>query len=393
MKEQLFYLDPYIKEFTATIEKHEQTTDGKWYIVLDQTAFYPTGGGQPHDEGFIENEFVVDVQQVDGEIRHYLNHNLQLKEKQVKASINWERRFDHMQQHAGQHILSAAFTELFGFETVSFHLGKSILTIDLAVAEISSQQVSAAEERANQMILHNHKIDTKWLSLDEAESYPLRKQPSVLDQVRLVIIPNIDYNPCGGTHPKTTGEVRAIKILGWEQQKGNVRMQFICGNRVITQLAQKHEVMTKLTELVNAPEQEVCKAVRRLLESEKNLEKKLEQTEEKLLTYEAREWLENGSAIRKIFINRPLKELQKLAKLLVSFSSEVNVFLVAQNNNQIQIVGAKGKESTVEVKKIFTEMLPLINGKGGGSEFFVQGGGEAILSGEEFLEKIKNFNS
>ena len=281
---------------------------------------------------------------------------------------------------------------MFGFETISFHLGKRILTIDLAVAELDSKQVSIAEERANQIILDNFKINSKWLSIEEAKCYPLRKLPSVLDQVRLVIIPEIDYNPCGGIHPATTGEVRAIKILGWEHQKGNVRLQFVCGNRVIAQLTQKHEVMTELTELVSAPETDISKAVKRLLEREKTLEKQLEKLEEKLLTYEAKELVEKGSSIRELFLNRPLKELQKLVKLLVSLSPEVDVFFVAQNNNHIQVVGAKGKESTVEVKKIFMDMLPLINGKGGGSDFFVQGGGEVILSGEEFLEKVKSFN-
>ena len=138
---------------------------------------------------------------------------------EVEGVLDWERRFDHMQQHAGQHILSAAFVELFGFPTVSFHLGKEVVSIDLDVEDVSSEQLNAVEKLANDIILENRLIEIKWVTEDELHHYPLRKQLAVTDEIRLVIIPDFDYNGCGGTHPSSTGQVSALKILSTEKHE------------------------------------------------------------------------------------------------------------------------------------------------------------------------------
>ncbi|MBV7507018.1 alanyl-tRNA editing protein [Bacillus sp. sid0103] len=394
MENKLYYQDPYLRTFIAKVVKQEQNTAGNWYVVLNQTAFYPTGGGQPHDLGTLADRNVLNVEEIDGEIRHYLDRPLDDVEKEVIGKIDWKRRLDHMQQHAGQHILSAAFDHLFTYKTVGFHLGAELLTIDLETENLSQQQVQEAEELANQIILENRPIETKWVTEDELSHYKLRKETKVKEDIRLVIIPNFDDNGCGGTHPKGTFEVRAIKVLDWERQKKKVRVQFVCGNRVVTQLGQKQKVLLELTKLLNAPEKEMEQAVLRLLETNKAIEKALEQTQENLLHYEAKDLLGRGNdkeqykLVREVFQNRSIQELQKLARIITTEEENAIVYFVSENDNRLQLVCARGQVGTESMKKVIANVLPLINGKGGGNDSFAQGGGEALLSGEQMLQQI-----
>jgi alanyl-tRNA synthetase len=387
---KLFYQDAYIKSFTSKILKQKQDKDGNWYIVLEETAFYPVGGGQPSDKGFLHNTEVIAVEEIDGEIRHYTSEPISEGETKVEGVIDWKLRFDHMQQHAGQHILSAAFEELFQYKTISFHLGKEHSTIDLDIGDLSKEDADAAEKLANDIILENRKIETKWMTAEEANRYPLRKELAVSDNVRLVIIPEFDYNGCGGTHPRSTGEVSSITILGWERQRKKIRVTFVCGNRVRKQLHQKQTILSNLTEYLNAPEKEMKNAVERLLEKEKETDKALEEAKEQLLSYEAKELAEVASEqiIGKVFKNRPITELQKLARYIVKENDRSVVVLVAENADKTQLVAARGEAEEVNMRNMMNDVLPLINGKGGGKESFVQGGGEASISGEELLQEF-----
>ncbi|MCM3724975.1 DHHA1 domain-containing protein [Neobacillus cucumis] len=389
MRAKLYYQDAYIHTFSATILKQESDETGKNYVVLNQTAFYPTGGGQPHDTGRIADRAVIDVEEVNGEIRHYLDAPLQAVDSDVSCMIDWERRFDHMQQHAGQHILSAAFDRLFGYKTVGFHMGTENLTIDLATEELTKEEALKAEELANKIILENRPIETKWVTEAELSQYDLRKETKVKEDIRLVIIPDFDYNGCGGTHPKATGEVSAIKILDWEKQRKNIRIQFACGLRVLKKLEEKQNVLHQLTNLLNAPEKGMQQAVIRLLENEKQLTKALEQSKEYLLQYEAKELAgKDQPVVTKVFENRTIQELQKLARVVVSDHENSLVFFVSTDGTRLQVVLAKGKERTENMKKLIGEILPMINGKGGGNDSFAQGGGEALLTGEQILDKL-----
>ncbi|MEY2192820.1 DHHA1 domain-containing protein [Neobacillus sp. BF23-41] len=393
MENKLYYQDAYIKAFTALVLKQEQDSTGNWYVVLNQTAFYPTGGGQPHDLGTLADQNVINVEEIDGEIRHNLVGPLQGIGQEVSGIIAWERRHDHMQQHAGQHILSAAFDQLFEFKTVGFHLGAELLTIDLETENLTQHQVQKAEELANQIILENRPIEIKWVSEEELSQFTLRKETKVKEDIRLVIIPDFDYNGCGGTHPKATGEVSAIKVLDWERQKKKVRVQFVCGNRVLKQLGQKQKVLLELTKILNAPEKEMEQAALRLLENNKTLEKALEQTQENLLHFEAQDLLGKSNPneqklISEVFQNRSLQDLQKLARIITAEDETAIVYFVSQTENRLQLVCARGASGTESMKKVIAKGLPLINGKGGGSDSFAQGGGEALMSGEQMLQHI-----
>ncbi|MGG3468105.1 DHHA1 domain-containing protein [Neobacillus pocheonensis] len=391
MENKLYYQDPYIQSFSAQVLKQEKDEAGQWYVVLNQTAYYPTGGGQPHDIGMIDQIKVINVEEIAGEIRHYLEEPLLIIDKAVLGVIDWKRRFDHMQQHSGQHILSAAFEQLFHYQTVGFHLGNDIVTIDLETENITEQEVKKAEEFANQIILENRPIEVKWVTEEELSQYPLRKETKVKEDIRLVIIPDFDYNGCGGTHPKSTSEVSAIKILDWERQRKNIRLQFVCGHRVLQQLDEKQRVILQLTQLLNAPEVDMVKAVNRLLESGKSQEKLLEQTKETLLQYEAKELIHKNNTdqlVTEIFHQRSIQELQKIARLITAENDNALVMFISKNEDKLQLVGARGGKRDENMKNIIGKALPHINGKGGGNAAFAQGGGEALIPADELLQLL-----
>jgi alanyl-tRNA synthetase len=395
VKRKLFYVDAYQQRGITEVVTLAKDDLERWYVTLEETLFFPTGGGQPNDVGRIKDIVVFDVEEVEGEIRHYIAEpSLEVGES-VDMEINWHRRFDFMQQHTGQHILTASFVELFGIQTTSFHLGKEIVTIDLDVKKVTDEQLLEVEKRANQIILENRLIETKWVSKDELDAYPLRKQVAVEEDIRLVIIPNFDYNGCGGTHPSSTGQIGSLKILDTEMQKGNVRVHFICGNRVVDQLHRKQKTLQELTQLLSASEDGVVKSVKVLLENGKKLEKTLEEAHQQLLNYEVKELLGNQKeetvSIERVFQHRSIQQLQKLARLTVAEATNSQLIFIAENDGLLQVVLARGTDNQASMKQLIAQILPLINGKGGGSENFAQGGGETDLTGEQLLEKIHSF--
>lgn len=396
MTHKLFYEDPYLQSFSAKVIKQQQDENQNTYVILDKTAFYPTGGGQPFDTGVLGDRKVMNVEEVDSEVRHYLDAPLLEVNERTEGTIDWIRRFDHMQQHAGQHILSAAFEELFGFATVGFHLGKEILTIDLDTQNLSEEQARNAELLANQIILENRPIETKWITSEEISNYPLRKKLSVTEDIRLVIIDSFDYNGCGGTHPKSTGEVIAIKILNWEKQKKKTRLQFVCGKRVLMMLHEKHEILKQLTGLLNSPEAGMKEAVVRILESNKVLEKSLDEAKDTILKYEVKDLIEfeQDDIVFKVYKNRSMQELQKMARMLVAESPNIFCLLVSENaGDMLQFIFARGANRETNMKKVAADALAVMNGKGGGTESFAQGGGVASISGEDLIQFVINKNS
>lgn len=390
LKELLYYQDVMLREFDATVISKGTDENGRNFIVLSNTAFYPTGGGQPHDLGIINGIGVIDVEKVGNEIRHYIQGDVSILTGEVQGQINWQRRFDHMQQHAGQHILTAAFVELFNIQTVSFHLGSEQVTIDLAVDTISEEQLLEAEALANDIILENRPIETKWITENELENYNLRKDIAVTGDIRLVIIPNFDYNGCGGTHPTSTGQVSAIKILGTEKMKGNIRVSFVCGQRVLKELAMRKKVLADVARQLSVPEADAAAALAKVLSAQKNTEKALVHAKEELLQFEAKALIStNDHMIAAAFSQRTMQELQKLARMIVTERADAIVLLVTENEDKLQFVASRGTAAERSMKDIATKALPLINGKGGGNDQMVQGGGEHIISTEQLLKAMQ----
>ena len=387
MKNLFYYEDAMLKEFTAQVVKTGKDETGN-FIVLDNTAFYPAGGGQPHDTGWINEVEIINVEKIDEEIRHYTADDVSNISGEICGKLHWSRRFDHMQQHAGQHILTAAFVELFDMATVSFHLGTELVTIDLNVGEVSEDQLAAAEKRANEIILENRPIETKWVTKEELAHYNLRKDVKVDEDIRLVIIPDYDYNGCGGTHPTSTGQVGLLKILATEKMKKQIRVHFVCGNRVLQQLAMRKQVLSDVARQLSAPEEEAADALRKFAKTAKQTEKNLTEAQDALLEFEAKE-LANETVAAATFENRSIQSLQKLARFITQQNGEAIALLVANNEDKLQFVAARGSEQTKSMKDISAAALPLINGKGGGNDALVQGGGEKTVSAEALIEAMK----
>ncbi|MDC3424589.1 DHHA1 domain-containing protein [Aquibacillus sp. 3ASR75-11] len=390
--EKLFYQDPYIKSFSAQILQSRKDEQGRYYVVLDQTAFYPTGGGQPHDTGTINDVQVYDVEEVEGEVRHFVD--TPIEEKECVGEIDLGRRFDHMQQHAGQHILTAAFEEMYGYKTVSFHLGKEICAIDLEIPALQEEEANNVEDRVNAIILENRPIEARWVTANEIDNFPLRKDLSVKENIRLVIIPDFDYNGCGGTHPNSTGQVSSVKILHWEKQKNSIRVHFICGNRVLKQLHEKHQVIQRLNALLSAPQEDLEAATNHVKEQQKSLEKTVSELKTELMEEEAHglidqaTTMENDRLVKKVYKERPMNELQQLAKHITKKADSIMVLLVSEKDDKLQVVCARSQDIDMNMKELIASVLPKINGRGGGNAMIAQGGGDNILSPEAFIEEM-----
>ncbi|WP_044641627.1 serine-tRNA(Ala) deacylase AlaX [Risungbinella massiliensis] len=393
--EKLYYQDQYMRSFTSKVQKLDQDEKGRFYVVLEKTAFYPTGGGQPYDTGTLNGARVYDVEEVEGEIRHYIEEPIKSQvHNEYVGELDWNRRFDHMQQHAGQHILSAAFENVYGYKTVSFHLGKEVCTIDLNIANLTDEEASQVEAVANNIILENRSIDAKWVTQRELEHFSLRKELSVSENIRLVIIPDFDYNGCGGTHPNSTGQVSSIKILHWEKQKKHIRVYFVCGNRVLKQLHEKQKVIQSLTTILNAPQEQMKEAANRVLQQTRDLEKTVDELRMKLIDHEVNAFIDKAQLhgdfklVKAIFLNRPIVEVQQLAKTITMKTNDILVVFINENETKLQLVCTRSNELNINMNQLVKGILPIINGKGGGNTSFAQGGGDKIVSAERLMEEL-----
>ncbi|PDY84704.1 alanyl-tRNA editing protein [Bacillus cereus] len=392
LEKKLYYIDAYKKDFTSKVIKQDYSTEGNLYVVLSETAFYPTGGGQPHDTGTLNGIPVSNVEEVNGEIRHFIVEQLHTEE--VEGKIDWDRRFDHMQQHTAQHILSAAFWDYFNIPTIGFHLGKETITIDLETENLHAETVEKAMQIANKIVFENHPIRIKWMNLEEAKTLPLRKEPTMTENIRVVIIENYDYNGCGGTHPKHTGEVGPIQVLGWDRNKGGIRLTFIAGWRTLKLMGQQQQIMKDVSKQLNSSEAGIPAKVSQLLTSQKENEKALQTMNEKLLFAEANELLQQpegihaGTLISKVFINRSMQEIAKLSAIITEQQEHAITYFVIENEDKLQCILACGKAVTLDMNALLKEALPIIEGKGGGNKKSARGGGRAIMAGDEFLNQL-----
>lgn len=392
LEQKLYYIDAYKKDFTTKVIKQDYNAEGNLYVVLNETAFYPTGGGQPNDTGTLNGIPVSNVEEVDGEIRHFIVEQLHTEE--VEGKIDWDRRFDHMQQHTAQHILSAAFWDHFNIPTIGFHLGKETITIDLETENLHAETVEKAVHIANKIVFENHPIRIEWMNLEEAKTLPLRKEPTMTENIRVVIIENFDYNGCGGTHPKHTGEVGPIQVLGWERNKGGIRLTFIAGWRTLKLMGQQQQIMKDVSKQLNSSEADIPAKVSQLLTSQKENEKALQTMNEKLLFAEANELLQQpaeihgGILISKVFTNRPMQEIAKLSAIITEQQEHAITYFVIENDDKLQCILACGKTVTLDMNTLLKDALPAIEGKGGGNKKSARGGGKAIMTGDEFLNQL-----
>ena len=394
MTERLYFQDSYVANFEATIVQHVRIS-GQLAVVLDRTHFYPTSGGQPNDLGTINGVPVIDVStQEDGTILHLLAD--EIWDDHAQAEIDWPRRFDHMQQHSGQHILSAAFVKVANSETVGFHLGTESSTIDLDVKSLSPQQLNRVEELANEVVFANRQIRTTSVSPGQAAELPLRKRPQAQDQVRIVDVQKFDLAACGGTHVKRAGEVGMIKIINLDHRGRGLRIEFLCGRRALADYEFKNHLVNRLSAELTVGNPELGEAIDRLRQEVKVLRGLSRKTNEKLMEYEARELLlgadlhKNMRIVSRVFTERDRREINWLSKSLINQPGVVVLLGVAGEKSHILF--ARSQDLDRDMRLLLKTALRVLGSTtGGGRPEMAQGGGPAAdeIRVEQAIDRAK----
>ena len=337
----------------------------------DRTAFYPIGGGQPADRGEIAGIPVCAVEEgPDGEVWHYLAGPAPSGE--VKACLDWRRRFDLMQQHTGQHLLSEAFLRAAEAETVGFHLTEENLQIDLDRL-VTPEQTDAAEDLANRIIREDHTVNCRFLEPGEASRIPWRKRPAHEGPIRLVSVDSFDYSPCGGTHVRHTSEIGSIKITGCERVRNGIRVSFLCGGRAIGDYQSKLSLVDHLVRELHVPAGEIEAAVGGLRDRLAQAEHRIEELRETVLAWEAERLCGTGApSVIQIYPGRPLDELRLLAAKLTAHG--LVAVLARTEEKQAQLVLARPAGDGLDLAATLRMVLTPYGGKGGGTPAFAQGG-------------------
>ncbi|MGH7682350.1 MAG: alanyl-tRNA editing protein [Candidatus Eiseniibacteriota bacterium] len=322
MTQRLYYDDSHIRTFSATVSAVRDTDAGP-RIALDRTAFYPGGGGQPPDLGTIGSWSVLEVAESEGDIWHRIDGTVEAGAT-VECAVDWARRFDHMQQHTGQHILSRAFVEIARADTRSFHLGDEVVTIDVDHADPDPALLARVEAHANQAVWDDRPVVIHLVSLEEARRFPLRKAPDVEGTVRVVEISEYDWSACGGTHVRRSGEVGQILILGTERYKGGTRVSFVAGGRALRRARETGDLLRRVCLEFSTGEGDLPNAISRLKEERERLDRRLRPLLRESLEREADRLLAgaavgpHGPVVALFAPDRTAEELGQLAGLLVS---------------------------------------------------------------------------
>ena len=375
MTEKLFWSDPYQQEFSATVLEQFPVQDGQ-AVVLDRTCFYATSGGQPNDLGTLQALPVKDVRFQGERLIHVLP--AAINQPAVNGIIDWERRFDHMQQHTGQHILSAAFFRMFQAETSSFHLGVDYCSIELNRPSLKQEDVLSAEALANSIIFGAGKVETFFVDPEKAGEYPLRKKSDLQESLRIVKIGEFDLSPCSGTHVRNSGEVGVIFVAGMEKLSQTLKVSFLCGNRVVQQYHRDLTILKDLSKQLTTSTENLPDSISKLLEQSKEMRKELMQWKEERWKQEAAELYkkaaETGKGPRRVvqIWNRPYPEVRFIAQRLLEQPDTCGVFISVPDRRAVFF---KHPKSEINLRPVFENFLKENSAKGGGPPHLMEAGG------------------
>ena len=390
MTDRLYYNDPYLREFDGTIRRVADR-DGRVSIALDRTAFYPTSGGQPFDTGTLGPYHVVDVfDDDDGTVWHVVeprseneNENPEPRTlnpepgRAVRGAIDWPRRFDHMQQHTGQHVLSAAFERLFRVRTSSFHLGADVSTIDLA-RETTPAEIAAAEDAANAVVWDDRPVAIRFASAEEAAKMPLRKEPLRGGTLRLIDVEDFDLSACGGTHVARTGGIGVIAVARWERFKSGQRLEFVCGGRALRAYRSLRDATSAGVRLLSVLPEELPASIERLQTDARDQKRAIAALQNDLARYRAAEIAASAESTPagKLVARAIDGDANVLKSLATAITSEPGfiVVLVSAASPAVVVV-ARSSDVAVASQKVLAELTATFGGRGGGKPELAQGGG------------------
>jgi len=373
--ERLYIQDPYLREFTAHVVGR-QVVGGRPAVALDRTAFYPTGGGQPNDLGTLDGMRVVDVIVEDGVVWHFCE--AELPGDEVRGILDWSRRFDHMQQHTGQHILSQAFVVTCDAETVAFHMGADASTIDLGRAAVGGPDaLAAAEAAANAVIDAALPVTATFVTQEELAQLPLRKPPKVTEAIRVVQLAGFDWSACGGTHVANSAQVGLVKIVGVERRGGELRVTFLCGGRARADYARLQALTSGLAMRFTCAQDEVPGAVERLSTESRAMRKDLADLEAQWIEATAAVWWSEAAPkgeqrVIARAVDVPVERAKKLAQALRVRSGAIVMLGVL--GERPQLLFTRADDVSLNMGDLLRAAAAAGGGRGGGRPDWAQGG-------------------
>jgi alanyl-tRNA synthetase len=392
--ERLYYQDSRLLEFDARVVSLSELDDGQIAVTLDRTAFYPTGGGQPTDTGTLGDARVVDCIDAEDEgVLHVIQGPAPEVGDSVHGKIDWLRRLDHLQQHTGQHILSAAFVQLFDAPTMSFRVLEHDCEIDVALGNPTDERIEQAVDLANQIIWESRSISTRQVTSEEAATLPLRKEPARAGELRLIEIGEFDLTPCGGTHASSTGEVGVIAVRSWERAKGLTRIHFMAGLRALADYRKANQTAREVAALFSAGREDSPALVARLVEESKRLRRRIGELEQVACRVEAEDLLRGNSEtvsqalsdgahdgiriIARVYDDRDADSLKHLALALVAHPNTV-ALLGSRDGDTARLVFARSTDAPGDMNALMRRACSQIDGRGGGKPDMAQGGGKDV---------------
>lgn len=374
--EKLYYEDAYLKEFTAHVLECRKEKKG-YAVLLDRTAFYPEGGGQPADRGSLDEVSVTDVHEKNGELIHYTDQPLE-QGKQVTGRIDWDRRFDLMQQHSGEHMVSGLIHEAYGYDNVGFHMGSDVITIDFN-GELTEEQMQEIEEKVNRLIWENRPVEITYPSQQELSLLPYRSKKELTGQVRIVRFPEADLCACCGTHVARAGEIGMVKLLSVQKFREGVRMEMICGRRVLAYLNMVEAQNHRISVLLSAKPDKTADAVSRLQDENFRIKGRASAMEDKLFAGIAKEY-ENAGNVLLMEEGLESDSVRRLTDLVMkACKGRCAVFSRNPDGSFKYAIGHEGGD----LRSFTKEMNAALQGRGGGKPFFVQG---SVRASEEEIK-------
>ena len=375
---KLYYEDVYKKEFTAKVLECGECKKG-FAVILDQTAFYPEGGGQPCDLGTLNGIAVLDVQEKDGEIVHYTKEAVEAG-SEVIGKIDWDRRFDLMQQHSGEHIVSGLVHEAYGYDNVGFHMSSDVITVDLS-GVLTEAQLVEIEAETNKKIWENSEVEITYPSKEELEKLSYRSKKELTGQVRLVRFPGSDLCACCGTHVTHTGEIGAVKLLTVENFHEGIRLTMICGKRVIDYLNMINDQNRQVSVQLSAKIGETAAAVARLQDENFRLKGQLSHMFNELCAAESQKW-EGAGSVLLFYDGLEADQVRRMTDAVMQKCSGCCAVFSANGDGSYKY--AIG-ELDGDLRQFTREMNEALNGRGGGKPFFVQG---SVRASEEEIRQF-----
>jgi alanyl-tRNA synthetase len=375
---RLYYTEPWLRRFETRVTD-VVPAGSSLRVWLERTAFYPSSGGQPFDTGTLNDARVRDViEGGDGRVEHVVEGTLEVGQP-VVGEVDWPRRFDHMQQHTGQHILSAAFERLYKARTESFRLGAEFSTIDLA-REVMPSEIASAEEEACRVVWEERPVTIRFVTDAEAAKLPLRKEPVRGGWLRLIEVEGYDLSACGGTHVSRTGEIGIVAVRGWEKFRGGTRVEFVCGRRALVSHRVWRDAATGAARLLSALPAELSAAVERLQQEGKDARRALKALAEKAAKLEAGALASRAveTAGVAVYVDAldgyDVNVLKLLASSFVAEPYRVAALFTTTTPTQF-VVARSADVSRIDAAAIVAAVTKQFGGKGGGKPESAQGGG------------------